>query len=416
MIVLFGEMLQGLRGNRECKDAYFACWHEELVYTLLPDARNSRAVPGSICAASDDEDISIQGTGKPDDEVRVVVHRAGSTSEKETTSLPIKATGHVRDKTGWKRVPVQIVPVRAELFSRFRGLLETPIFSDKMVLVFGQGSGGSLVALELAKSGVMNFNLVDDDRLEVGNVVRHVAGLSHVGRYKTKVMADLIREKNPYATVETWEEKVSWKNAEAVRDLVRKADIIVCATDERQSKLVINRLCVEEKKPCVFGGAFRRAYGGQVLLLRPYESPCYQCFLMLLPDHAGDEEISSQEQADGLAYTDRPVPVEPGLSTDIAPISIMVVKLVIQELLKGTETTLRSLDDDLKASWYLWLNRRELGTQYEGLQPLEFNVGGMHILRWYGVDVKRHPACPVCGNFEEWLAKQRDAEPLIAYD
>jgi molybdopterin/thiamine biosynthesis adenylyltransferase len=285
-----------------------------------------------------------------------------------------------------------------------------------MVLVVGQGSGGSLVDLELAKSGVMNFNLVDHDRLEVGNVARHVAGLSHVGRYKTKVMADLIREKNPYATVGTWEEKVSWKNAEEVRDLVRKADIIICATDERQSKLVINRLCVEEKKPCIFGGAFRRAYGGQVLLVRPYESPCYQCFLMLLPDQAGDEEISSREQAEGLAYTDRPVPIEPGLSTDIAPISIMVVKLVIQELLKGRETTFRSLDDDLKASWYLWLNRREPGTQYERLQPLEFNVGGMHILRWYGVDVKQHPACPVCGKFEDLLATQRGVEPLIVYD
>jgi hypothetical protein len=84
----------------------------------------------------------------------------------------------------------------------------------------------------------------------------------------------------------------------------------------------------------------------------------------------------------------------------------MVVKLVIQELLKGTETTLRSLDDDLVAPWLLWLNRREIGTQYENLEPLEFNVGGMHILRWYGIDVKRHPACPVCGDFEGELARR----------
>ncbi|NIN70054.1 MAG: ThiF family adenylyltransferase, partial [Anaerolineae bacterium] len=80
----------------------------------------------------------------------------------------------------------------------------------------------------------------------------------------------------------------------------------------------------------------------------------------------------------------------PGLSTDIAPISIMVVKLVIQELLKGTETTLRSLEDDLIAPWYMWLNRREPGTQYENLEPLEFNISGMNILRWYGIDVTRH--------------------------
>ena len=80
----------------------------------------------------------------------------------------------------------------------------------------------------------------------------------------------------------------------------------------------------------------------------------------------------------------------------------MVAKLIIQELLKDTKTTLRSLDDDLVAPWYLWLNRREIDTQYESLEPLEFNVDGMHVLRWYGVAIERHPGCPVCGNFERF--------------
>jgi len=128
---------------------------------------------------------------------------------------------------------------------------------------------------------------------------------------------------------------------------------------------------------------------------------------MLLPKQARDVEISNRQQAEGLSYTDRPVPIEPGLSIDIAPISTMVVKLVIMELLRGTQTTLRSLEDDLTASWFIWLNRREAETQYENLEPLGFNVGGMHILRWYGIDVKRHPACPICGDFEGHLAKQK---------
>jgi hypothetical protein len=127
---------------------------------------------------------------------------------------------------------------------------------------------------------------------------------------------------------------------------------------------------------------------------------------MLLPDKAGDEEISNREQAEGLGYTDRPVPIEPGLAIDIEAVCLMGAKIVLQALLKGTETTLRSLDDDLVAPWYLWLNRRELGTQYEKLDPLQFNVDGMHILRWYGIDVKRHPGCPTCGDFESDFAKR----------
>jgi molybdopterin/thiamine biosynthesis adenylyltransferase len=230
--------------------------------------------------------------------------------------------------------------------------------------------------------------------------MRHAASLKDIGRYKTKVMAEMILGKNPEAEVRTWEEKVSWETVDLVREIIKRADIVICATDNQPSKLIVNRLCVEEKKPCIFAGAFRRAYGGQILFVKPNVTPCYQCFLMLLPEQAQDQEISSHRQAEGLAYTDRPVPIEPGLSTDIAPIGLMVVKLAIQELLKDTETTLRSLDEDLVAPWYLWLNRREQDTQYESLRPLEYNIDGMHVLRWYGVSFERHPGCPVCGNFE----------------
>jgi len=74
----------------------------------------------------------------------------------------------------------------------------------------------------------------------------------------------------------------------------------------------------------------------------------------------------------------------------------MCLKLCINELLKGKPTTMRSLDEDLIAPWYIYLNRRE--GPYEELKPLGFNVGdGMHILAWYGIDLKPNPGCPVCG-------------------
>jgi hypothetical protein len=76
---------------------------------------------------------------------------------------------------------------------------------------------------------------------------------------------------------------------------------------------------------------------------------------MLFPEQK-DQRVSNPEQARRLTYSDRPVAVEPGLANDISPISNMVTKLAIQELVKGTVTTLRSLDDDLVAPWYLWLN------------------------------------------------------------
>ena len=223
---------------------------------------------------------------------------------------------------------------------------------------------------------------------------------------KTDVMKDLIHDKNPYAVVETSSEKICWDTMESLRGRVQKADLVICATDDRTSKIITNRLCVQEQKPMIIAGAFRRAYGGQVLRVRPGQSLCFQCFLNSLPEQSRDTEITSIEQAEGLAYTDKPVPIEPGLSTDIAPINLMVVKLAIQELLQGTQTTLQSLDEDLVAPLYLWLNRREKETCYADLEPLEYNVDGMSVLRWYGVNISKDPACPECGDF---LAQMQNA-------
>jgi len=409
IIVLSGELLESLRETETATAVYFNCCDDGDVYTLFENDNSRPMTPGTLYLAKNGESPPVSEIGSPQDRVRVIIKPDGKKEGQAERHGSFQANGYILDGKKWTEITTQIVPVKSEIYSRIGGIFETDAIADRLVTIFGIGSGGSAITLELAKSGVRNFFLMDHDRVEVGNLSRHVACISDIGRYKTKVLTQLIKQKNPFANVQTWEEKVSFENIEKVRKIVKQSHIVICATDDRPSRLIINRICVEERKNCIFAGAFRRAYGGQVLLVRPYETPCYQCFLMHLPEKAEDIEISNREHADALAYTDRPVPIEPGLSTDIAPISLMVVKLVIQELLKGSETTLRSLDDDLVASYYIWLNRRESGTQYQKLKPLALNVSGLHVLRWYGIKIERHPACSVCGNFEESLGfKTRD--------
>ena len=403
MIVIPADLLAG-RGHRERSiDLSFACWDNGDVYNGIDAQDLPQAVSGTLCLASPGEQLSVDAMGKPNDVVRVIAaFRDGPQDPSDSRSSLIAkhdVKGYVRANGAWKERPVECVPVREDLYSRLNGILETDILSDKGVYAVGIGSFGAHIAIELAKAGVSHFELMDHDRLEVVNVVRHAAGLSDVGRYKNKFASQAIRQKNPSADVRTWETKVSRKNRELLRQIVRRNDLVICTTDDRESRLILNKLCIEENKPIILAGAFRRAYGGQVLFVLPHQTPCYQCLVQSLPDQAADEEISSAEQARRVEYSDRPVPVEPGLSTDIAPLWLMVVKLAIQYLLKGKATTLRCLDEDLVAAWYLWLNRREAGTDYEKLEPLEFNVDGMHILRWYGIAFERRPDCPACGDF-----------------
>jgi molybdopterin/thiamine biosynthesis adenylyltransferase len=220
-----------------------------------------------------------------------------------------------------------------------------------------------------------------------------------MGRYKTRYVAEVIRQQNPNANVHTYECRICRENEELLRGVIRQVELVISAVDDHRAIVLLNKICVDENKPLIIAGAFRRAYGGQVLVVRPKISPCYECFRRGLPEKALDHEISSAEQAQQIAYSDRPVPVEPGLSSDILPISTMVVKLALMVLLKTRPTTLRSLEEDLVAPWFLWLNRREIETEYEKLLPLGCHQNGMHILRWYGINLRRRPDCPCCGDF-----------------
>ncbi|MDD5133897.1 MAG: ThiF family adenylyltransferase [Phycisphaerae bacterium] len=397
-ITISGSFIEQACSRGATYHALFSSKDNGTVFTLLQASKVETTVNGSLIFVKNLDDADVSVVGCDTDSVRVLV-------QKDRIS-DLRVKGYINKNGKWQQARVNIVPVKQQLFSRFAGILETNVLSEKHVLIAGLGSGGSAIAVRLAQSGIMNFTGIDHDRFEVGNIARHAAGISDVGRLKINIVRDLIHEKNPYATVKGVAERISWDNIETFRELVKQVDLVICATDNRISKRIMNRLCIEENKVLIVAGAFRRAYGGQVLRVRPGKSLCFQCFLDSLPQQAQDQEITSIEQSEGLAYTDRPVPIEPGLSNDIAPINQMVVKLAIQELLKGTDTTLKSLDEDLTADLYLWLNRRESQTGYEDLEPLEYNVDGITVMRWYGIDISKNPACPECGNFLAELSKR----------
>lgn len=287
---------------------------------------------------------------------------------------------------------VLFVPDHDEIFSRHRGLIETDRLRGKRVAVFGVGSVGSICAVELVKSGVGNIDLIDHDRLELHNVARHACGVAALGRRKVNAVRDLLLDKNPACQVEAHDLDVL-ERPNVVEDIVRRSDAILVATDNNASRLLINATCLQEGKPAIYGRAMTRACGLDVIRVRPGSGPCYQCLVHTVLN-GRTEEISGPRQAEMLAYADRPVHAEPGLSNDLMPLAHLMVKLVIQHLLQGATSELRSLDEDLTADLYFWANRRT--EQHRGLAPMGTQGSQPTVLRWYGVDLSVLPRCPLC--------------------
>lgn len=302
-----------------------------------------------------------------------------------------------RGQGRWEEDALAVVPA-AEAFARNEGILESHLLAGKKVAVVGLGSGGAVIASELAKAGVGAFVLADQDRLEVHNVGRHLCDLRDLGRLKTRAVRDHLLARNPHAHVELLEGDVLADEG-LFESVVRDADVLVAATDNNASRRLVNRVAVDQGVSAIFGRAFERACGGDVIRYQP-GGPCYEC---LVGRGAGSSPAVPSVGRKN-AYSDAPVVAEPGLALDIAPISLMCTRLVLQELVRGTGSGLEALNGELDAPVYVWANRRE--AQFRDWTPLGATVGGLTVMRWYGSRAERRPGCPTC-DAEGWMAEAR---------
>ncbi len=72
------------------------------------------------------------------------------------------------------------------------------------VAVFGVGGVGSAAAEALARGGVGHITLIDNDTVSITNINRQLCALSStVGKRKTEVVAERLRDINPELKVET---------------------------------------------------------------------------------------------------------------------------------------------------------------------------------------------------------------------
>ena len=92
-----------------------------------------------------------------------------------------------------------------EQFLRTEMLLGTEAMEklqNSHVAVFGVGGVGGYVVEALARSGVKNFDLIDNDTVALSNINRQIiATHSSVGKYKVDVMKERILDINPNALV-----------------------------------------------------------------------------------------------------------------------------------------------------------------------------------------------------------------------
>ena len=113
------------------------------------------------------------------------------------------------------------------------------------VMVFGVGGVGSHCIEALARSGIGTLILIDNDTVSLTNINRQsIAYHSTVGRMKTEVMAERIRDIDPAITVRTHETFVLPENLAGILEQEEKLcggkiDYIIDAIDTVSAKIAL---------------------------------------------------------------------------------------------------------------------------------------------------------------------------------
>jgi tRNA A37 threonylcarbamoyladenosine dehydratase len=108
--------------------------------------------------------------------------------------------------------------------------------NSSTVAIFGIGGVGTYVVEALARCGVGNFALFDDDKVCLTNINRQlIATRKTIGRKKVEVMAERIKEINPNANIATYQVFYMPDNADEY-DLTGY-DYIVDAVDTVTAKI-----------------------------------------------------------------------------------------------------------------------------------------------------------------------------------
>ncbi|MCK9150484.1 ThiF family adenylyltransferase [Methanobacterium alcaliphilum] len=108
--------------------------------------------------------------------------------------------------------------------------------SSMKTLIIGCGAIGSSIAELLVRAGVNNITVMDNDKLEIGNLSRHILGLNQIGNFKSKETANNLNETNPHANVKYSE---NFKFSKDCIDKIEKYNLIVDCTGE---DMVLNEL------------------------------------------------------------------------------------------------------------------------------------------------------------------------------
>ncbi len=127
--------------------------------------------------------------------------------------------------------------------------------SSKVVLI-GLGGLGSPCAISLAGCSIGELVCIDFDIVSESNLHRQTLyDFTHIGEKKCTIAQSRLEKLNPNIKITCIDTQITTQN---ILDLIDRADVVIDATDNFETRYVINDACILSKKALVYGAIHQK--------------------------------------------------------------------------------------------------------------------------------------------------------------
>ncbi len=152
---------------------------------------------------------------------------------------------------------------------------------NSSVTIIGCGALGTVLANNLCRAGVGRLVIADRDFIEMNNLQRQILfDEDDVTRRVPKAIAaaERLHHINSDVQIEALVEDI---NADGIEALVSQTDLVLDATDNFETRYLLNDVCIKYQRPWIYSGVI--ASYGVTMNIIPSDTPCLRCVFPELP-------------------------------------------------------------------------------------------------------------------------------------
>ncbi len=143
------------------------------------------------------------------------------------------------------------------------------------ICVVGAGGLGSYLLPIFVGAGIGKITIIDNDKVSISNLHRQILYRENqIGQYKAICAKESLEKLNNDVQIQAFTQRLIAENG---KKLISDCDLLIEATDNFDTKFLLNELAFKAQKPFIYGSV--RRFEGHVAYLEPAQGYGLSCFI-----------------------------------------------------------------------------------------------------------------------------------------